>query len=282
MAKAAVSKAKRVQRAAALKVKKQDVLAKSSVAARRTTVPASMGKIRIGVIHGKTFDPIKVGTQDRRYPEHLKIKNNTGPQASGWGGQFQSDVSAGLKLARLQPDVFEIDFMKMEDITAQRLARNHLTFDFWGDYCIAIGEGKRALARRLTAVQKDCHNTRFYPEWDYFDWITHKSHYMKALQKADIPIIPTIFLDSGFEARSVLKKIVGRGWDKFLAKVGYCSYFGMGVLHGKTQELVDDIEPMLKYQKDNKCHQEFLIQPYVLKPNGDVFDEIRNFFIEGE
>lgn len=26
----------------------------------------------------------------------------------------------------------------------------------------------------------------------------------------------------------------------------------------------------------------FLVQPYVLKPNGNVFDEIRNFFIDGE
>ena len=27
--------------------------------------------------------------------EHLKIKNNTGPNADGWGGQFMADVSTG-------------------------------------------------------------------------------------------------------------------------------------------------------------------------------------------
>jgi hypothetical protein len=28
--------------------------------------------------------------------------------------------------------------------------------------------------------------------------------------------------------------------------------------------------------------KEFLVQPYMLKPNGNVFDEIRNFFIDGK
>ena len=31
-----------------------------------------------------------------------------------------------------------------------------------------------------------------------------------------------------------------------------------------------------------KRKMRFLVQPYVLKPNGNVFDEIRNFFIDGE
>merc|ERR1712226_874108 len=37
-----------------------------------------------------------------------------------------------------------------------------------------------------------------------------------------------------------------------------------------------------QYVKDNKKSSVFLVQPYTLKPNGDVFDEVRNFFIDGQ
>merc|ERR1712070_260792 len=40
-----------------------------------------------------------------------------------------------------------------------------------------------------------------------------------------------------------------------------------------------DIE---KYANTNKTSKVFLLQPYTLKPHGDVFDEVRNFFIDGQ
>merc|ERR1712060_75782 len=46
-------------------------------------------------------------------------------------------------------------------------------------------------------------------------------------------------------------------------------------------DIVNDATPFLNYEKET-THKEFLVQPYMLKPNGDVFDEIRNFFIDGE
>merc|ERR1711933_425535 len=36
------------------------------------------------------------------------------------------------------------------------------------------------------------------------------------------------------------------------------------------------------YGKANKSAKTFLLQPYMLKPNGEVFDEVRNFFIDGQ
>merc|ERR1719510_730286 len=95
-------------------------------------------------------------------------------------------------------------------------------------------------------------------------------------------MIDTIFVENGFDAKAVLKKVVAKGWDKFLVKPGYMSFFGVGVINGKTQDFVDDITPLLDYERENKKMKEFLVQPYVLKPNGQVFDEIRNFFIDGE
>merc|ERR1719160_1623954 len=60
------------------------------------------------------------------------------------------------------------------------------------------------------------------------------------------------------------------------------SFFGVGAINGKTQDFVNDITPLLQFEKENKHQKEFLVQPYTLKPNGNVFDEIRNFFIDGE
>jgi hypothetical protein len=37
-----------------------------------------------------------------------------------------------------------------------------------------------------------------------------------------------------------------------------------------------------RYAKENSKSQAFLLQPYTLKPNGEVFDEVRNFFIDGQ
>ncbi|CAJ1453810.1 unnamed protein product [Effrenium voratum] len=233
------------------------------------------------VVPVQVFDPIKVGTQDRHYPEHLKIKNNTGPNADGWGGQFMADVSTGLKMMKLHPDIFHVDFMTQEQATEKRLAKNHLTFDFWGDVSIALMNGKPALARRIQKIQKNP-NLRHHPGWDYYEWVMHKSRYMKQCSKAGIPMIDTIHVEKGFNAREVLKKIVAKGWDKFFVKPGYMSFFGAGVINGKTQDFVDNIEPLLQYEAENKHQKEFLVQPYMLKPNGNVFDEIRNFFIDGE
>merc|ERR1719311_163943 len=44
------------------------------------------------------------------------------------------------------------------------------------------------------------------------------------------------------------------------------------------------MKPFLEYEKEVATNdwKMFLVQPYVLKPNGEVFDEIRNYIINGE
>jgi hypothetical protein len=257
-------------------------LVKPSLMKKKVAVPKGLGKIRVGIVHGKVFDPIKVGTHDRNYPEKMKIKNNTGPKAAGWGGAYHADVSTGLKIARLHPDIFEIDFMQMNEVTEARLAKNHVTFNFWGDISIALMNDEKKIARQVKQVQQKATTLRHSPPWEYYELVLHKSRYMKQCEKAGIPMIPTIHVENGFDAKKVLKQVVAKGWKKFFCKPGYMSFFGAGVINGTTQDFVDNIEPLLQYEKENKHQKEFLVQPYMLKPNGNVFDEIRNFFIDGE
>merc|ERR1712217_25194 len=59
--------------------------------------------------------------------------------------------------------------------------------------------------------------------------------------------------------------------------------FGFGAINGETEDFLGKRANELKqYAKDTKKSQVFLLQPYTNKPNGEVFDEVRNFFINGE
>merc|ERR1712187_949228 len=65
--------------------------------------------------------------------------------------------------------------------------------------------------------------------------------------------------------------------------VGHFSFFGQGAINGKTVDFQGSkFKELEKYAKTNKTSKVFLLQPYTLKPNGEVFDEVRNFFIDGQ
>jgi len=126
-------------------------------------------------------------------------------------------------------------------------------------------------------------NCRLDPQWDYYDWVLNKSRYMTQLKKAGIPMIPTVIYTNGFDPKRCLMDVKKQGWEKFLCKVGHYTFFGSGAIHGKTEDFegkrAKDLEA---YAKETKNSKTFLLQPYTLKPNGEVFDEVRNFFIDGQ
>lgn len=243
--------------------------------------PSKSGKIRIGFLVGKDFDPIPKGTQDRNYPERFKRKNNTGPKASGWGGMFHIDVSTGLKMARLHPDIFHIDFMTGKEITQSRLKKNHLNYCVIYDVVVATySQGIKFGNQVRRAFQNpEC---RVWPSYDYYDWICTKPRYMKQCMKAGIPMIETIFLENGFHPKEVLRKVQARGWESFFVKASAYVCYGNAAIHGKTQDFIDKPALLEEFAAANKHIESFLVQPYTLKPNGQVFDEIRNFFIDGQ
>merc|ERR1712137_344734 len=80
-----------------------------------------------------------------------------------------------------------------------------------------------------------------------------------------------------------MKDIQKKGWEKFFVKVGKNALFGLGAINGKTEDFLGKrYKELEQYAKDNKDFKVFLLQPYMLKPNGEVFDEVRNFFIDGQ
>merc|ERR1712137_575128 len=119
--------------------------------------------------------------------------------------------------------------------------------------------------------------------WDYYDWVLNKSRYMTQCQKAGVPMIPTVIYRNGFDATKCVRDVEKKGWESFFCKVGQWTFFGAGAIHGKTADFKGKREADLKaFEKEMKESKIFLVQPYMLKPNGQVFDEVRNFFIDGQ
>jgi len=80
-----------------------------------------------------------------------------------------------------------------------------------------------------------------------------------------------------------LKKVKAKGWDRFFIKPAHLCSFGCAGGKFVVKECLADKSILTKYQKeDAKGYTHFLIQPYILKPNGEVFDEVRNWFIDGK
>jgi len=127
--------------------------------------------------------------------------------------------------------------------------------------------------------------SRLSPEWTLQDWVYNKTAFMKQCIKAGIPTIDTIFVTDGFDPESVLKQVQAKGWDSFFIKPAYLSSFSLGTFHAKTKDCIKDSSLLATYESEvvkHYGHDSFLVQPYTLKPNGDVFDELRHFFIDGE
>jgi len=184
-------------------------------------------------------------------------------------------------MARLHPDIFEMDFMDCDELTQARLKKNHLNFNLYPDVVVATYKRgkKKGLAVKKAFQNPDC---RMWPSFDYYDWICTKSRYMKQCQKVGIPMIDTIFVENGLDPEAVLKKVQAKGWEKIFVKSAAYVCFGNAAIHGKTHDFMNDTSILKKFAKENADTSSFLVQPFVLKPNGNVFDEVRNFFIDGK
>jgi len=256
-------------------VAKKKTTVKKPVVAKGTKATKSGNfKLRIGVCIGKDFDPVKKNTQPANFPAKLVRTSDD------WG-KYSVDAVTALKMKDLQSDVVDIDIIPGEELSQKRLQKNHVNLTFWPEVGTAIMSGNKArIAEYFKAFKNpDC---RLAMTWDYYDWVLNKTRYMSQCIKAGIPMIPTIMYTDGFDPDRCMRDVKKKGWDKFFCKVGHYTFFGSGAINGKTEDFLGKRANDLKaYQKETKNSKTFLLQPYTLKPNGEVFDEVRNFFIDG-
>jgi len=256
--------------------KKKAITKKLGVVKGKTSgKPSGKFKLRVGVCVGKDFDPVKKGTEPPSFPKKLILTNHD------WG-KYSVDAVTALKMQTLHPDLIDIDIIPGKELTEKRLQNNHVNLTFWPEVGTALMSGdKKAVAEYFKVFKnKDC---RLDPQWDYYDWVLNKSRYMTQCKKAGIPMIPTVIYTDGFDPKQCLKDVKKQGWDKFFCKVGHYTFFGSGAIHGKTEDFCGSrFKDLEAYAKETQKSKTFLLQPYTLKPNGEVFDEVRNFFIDGQ
>jgi len=236
---------------------------------------AVIQKIRVGVVVGKDFDPVKKGTQWPKFPKELVLTDHD------WG-KYSIDAATAIKMQQLHPDLLDVDIIPGKEMTQKRLKQNHVNLNFWYDVGVSmLSEDKKHVAEITKCHQNpEC---RLDPSWDYYDWVLCKPRYMKQCIKAGIPMIPTVMYEDGFDPKQCMKDVQKQGWDKFFVKVGHFAFFGCGAINGKTEDfLTHKAKELEVFAKENKKSKVFLLQPYMLKPNGEVFDEVRNFFIDGQ
>lgn len=236
--------------------------------------PVGKFKLRIGVCIGKDFDPVKKNTQPPGFPKKFILTDDD------WG-KYSVDAVTALKMKELHTDMLDIDIIPDKEVDERRLKKNHVNLTFWPEIGTAMLSGNKKHISKWFKVLKnpDC---RLDPQWDYYDWVLNKSRYMTQCMKAGIPMIPTIIYTDGFDPKQCMKDVKKKGWDKFFCKVGHFAFFGGGAIHGKTEDFLGHrFKDLEAYAQENKKSKTFLVQPYTLKPNGEVFDEVRNFFIDG-
>jgi len=255
--------------------KKSTALGKKSAKTKQRA--GAVKKVRIGVCVGKDFDPVKKGTQPPDFPKKLMLTKDD------WG-KYSVDAVTALQMKELHPDLLEIDIIPTLEFSSKRLKKNHVNLTFWPEPGVAINTGKKKLVDEYFKAFKDP-SCRLDPQWNYYDWILFKPRYMEQCIKSGIPMIPTVFYKNGITAAQVLKDVQKNCWDKFFLKLGQYAFFGFGAINGKTADFLPGgkkEKELKKFAEEHKKAKVFLLQPYMLKPNGEVFDEVRNFFIDGQ
>lgn len=194
------------------------------------TKKSALKKVRVGVLVGKDFDPVKKGTEPPNFPKKLIRTNDE------WG-KYSVDAVTALKMQTLHPNELDIDIITSEEVNQKRLQKNHVNITFWPEVGTSMLSGKQKMIDEYWKVWKNP-KSRLDSTGDYYDWILNKTRYMTALKKAGIPTIPTVMYTNGFKAKQGIKDVQKMKWDKFFCKVGSFCFFGNGAINGKTEDFL--------------------------------------------
>jgi len=188
---------KGVVKSAADKAKK--VTVKSALTKKVGNKTASSNKIRVGILVGKDFDPVKQGTHWPDFPKKYNLTEDD------WG-KYSIDFATALRIKQMHPDLLDIDIIWGKDVNKMRLRKNHVNVSFWYEAGVALMSGDKKHFNEVLACQKDP-ECRLDPSWDYYDWVLCKPRYMEQCRKAGIPIIPTVIYKDGFDVDKCLKDV---------------------------------------------------------------------------
>jgi len=160
---------------------------------------------------------------------HLTLDNIQIPRTVG----IAADVSIGEYIRRKYGHQFEVDYIRPNELTLERLQGNDINFlviyDLLESFHTDRTKGKR-LYNNFLQVISNARNV--FPNWEYQQFIGSKLTYYEFFQANGVPICPTYTLSPERYQREIAKPgnsheifaselfdhLATLGWKKFIAK----------------------------------------------------------------
>lgn len=177
----------------------------------------------------------------------------------GTKGYAHCDVALAWWIHKHYPDI-KIDIIDGPGISLERLQSNDVNFYVGYNSVSTIIENNDDTPKILEAFEK-CGNTG--PDWDFEQFILHKSKYMKKCVENGVPMAPTIFAVKGNrDPDGLLQSIKERGWKKFVMKQSE-SGFCLGFLKLAVEDCEKDPNLLKTYFSDYEDCPEYIVQESV-------------------
>lgn len=197
------------------------------------------------------------------------------------------DVSIGMYIRETYQNI-RIDFIKVNEITKDRLKQNDMNFLIIYDLLEAFHNMKDKV--KYEQIKKALLESKnVYPSPKYQKFVNDKSIYIKHLNKKKVPVIPTFhyyYKSYINQKEQTVEKIINRvkrqGWDQFIAKPIYGQEsIGFKKFKKNLNQAKKELKEYLKKILEQEKKPGVLIQKYI-----EGFDknnpEIRMYFIGEE
>ena len=200
-------------------------------------------------------------------------------------GDVHTDIGIAYTIKEKFVDI-DVDIITPSEITNTRLKKNDINFVIGYDIINIINDdplvkqftGQVGL-KKLDDIYKKKENNIF-PSYQFMSFLWDKKLYLQYLDKNNIPISPTLFIQKGKNISQLLKEIKQKKWKNFIIKpIGGTIAYGLGIFN--TKECENNLSLLVDYfQEEDKYYEEYLVQEKI--EGFTKYGEIKTFWIDGK
>jgi hypothetical protein len=229
--------------------------------------------MRIGIIAGKT-DEISL---DKEINKMVAKKHY-------YYGSVHTDVALAYTMKKKFPNV-TVDVIMPNELSDVRLQKNDINYAVGYDLINAINNdpyikkfsGEKGYQKLDNIYYKK--SNKIFPSYDFLNFIWDKRKYLQHLEKAGIPVTPSIFIKGDRGVDKLLNDITSRKWRQFIIKpIGGTIAIGLGIF--KLSDCYQDPQLITDYfDENNEMFKEYIIQEKIV--GFTTYGEIKTYWIEG-
>jgi hypothetical protein len=235
--------------------------------------------MKIGFIIGKegeeyTYDDIR----DKVPKKYYKIDE--------YGESIiNTDVAIAFTVKERYPTV-KVDIIQPKDVSIERLKKNDINYILGYDYVSALNNSPYVKkfsgpvgSKKVASIYKSP-SSKVFPDTSFLSFIWDKKKYLQTLEKNNIPIIPTVFVNvNQLNIKSLVTQIKQKKWKKFIIKPnGGTEKLGVGIFTISDSSILDDLSEY--FQTNKTYYKEFLVQQSI--DGFFKYGEIKSYWINGQ